>query len=423
MAAAGAPPVVEPTRYPGHGFIVHEWGTDTIVVGSDGSLQRGMHHEEEDLPAFVYDRLKAARLLSMPSVNVKMETPVTYFYSDVPLTVQAKVSFPQGLFTQWYPAVTAFAPAMAAPAALAPSSPPDFADPILDVSFPFVSDMCRNKFSAVADGQLDWGTVSVLPRGSDVSAKLTDAPLEKLGWSYARDVDANPVHVANGETERFLFYRGLGDFELPVTVQSGGAGHLALTNGYVQPIGRVFVLNVGEKSADFTQHAAGIAPGATLNDVAPSLDGAPSLDEYEGELSGAVTQALDATGLYHDEATAMVNTWKRQWFRTPGMRVLYLIPQTWTDASIPLHVTPAPEAMVRVMLIRVEIITPEQEGRDVAALKAFDTDAASAEAHFQALGRFAEPRLRRALSLSQSAGGEAYLARARTANTVIANGE
>lgn len=422
---AGAPTTtVEPTQYPGHGFIVHEWGTDTIVVGSDGSLQRGLHHEEEDLPTFVYDRLKAAPLLSVPSVNVKMETPVTYFYSDVPLTVQASVSFPQGLFTQWYPAVTEFAPVMAAPgAALPPSSPPGYADPVLDVSFPYLSDMCRNKFSAIAGGKLDWGTVSVLARGSDVKDKLTDAPLQKFGWSYARDVDANPVQIAKGETERFLFYRGLGDFDLPVTVQSGDGRHVALTNGYAQPVGRVFVLNVGEKTAAFTQHAAGIAPGATLDDVAPSLHGAASLDDYEGELGGAVTQALDATGLYHDEATAMVNTWKRQWFRTPGVRVLYLIPQAWTDASIPLKVTPAPEAMVRVMLIRVEVITPEQESSDVAALSGFATDAASAEAHFRALGRFAEPRLRRALSLSPNESGEAYLAKVRTANTVIASGE
>ena len=420
---AGAP-LVEPTQYPGHGFIVHEWGTDTIVVGSDGSLQRGLHHEEEDLPTFVYDRLKAAPLLSAPSVNVKMETPVTYFYSDVPLTVQASVSFPQGLFTQWYPAVTKFAPVMAAPgAALAPSSPPSYADPVLDVSFPYLSDMCRDKFSAVAGGSLDWGTVSVLPRGSDVQAKLTDAPLAKFGWSYARDVDANPLHVANGETERFLFYRGLGDFDLPVTVQSGGDRHVALTNGYAQPIGRVFVLNVGEKSAAFSQHLAGIAPGATLDDVAPSLDGAASLDDYEVELGGAVTQALDATGLYHDEATAMVNTWKRQWFRTPGVRVLYLIPQAWTDASIPLNVTPKPDAMVRVMLIRVEVITPEQESSDVTALKAFDNDATLAAAHFKELGRFAEPRLRRALALSPSTAGDAYLAKVRTANTAIASGE
>lgn len=421
-SAGGAPPVVEPTQYPGHGFVVHEWGTDTIVVGSDGSLQRGLHHEEEDLPGFVYDRLKAGPLSPM-SVTIKMETPVTYFYSDVPLTVQASVSFPKGLLTQWYPAVSSFLPQIAAPAALVPEVPLDYADPVLDLSFPFKTDKCRQQFSAIAGGKLNWGTVSVLARGKDVSAALPEAPLDKFSWSYARDVDANPISTAGGESERFLFYRGLGDFELPVTVQAGKGRHVALTNGYSQPIGRVFVLNVGSETAAFTQHWKGIAPGATLDDVAPSLDDAASLDDYEGELSEAVTQALDATGLYHDEAIAMVNTWKRQWFRTPGMRALYLIPQSWTDASIPLAVTPAPESMLRVMLIRVEVITPEQEASDVAALKAFDADNAGSVAHFSALGRFAEPRLRRALALSPSAGGQTYLTTIQTASTAVASGE
>ena len=40
--AAGTPPVggasggSAPNQYPGQGFVVHEWGTDTVVVGSDG---------------------------------------------------------------------------------------------------------------------------------------------------------------------------------------------------------------------------------------------------------------------------------------------------------------------------------------------------------------------------------------------------
>lgn len=47
------------------------------------SLQRGLHHEEEDLPAFVYDRARAGATMGIPSVAVsKMETPVTYFYSE-----------------------------------------------------------------------------------------------------------------------------------------------------------------------------------------------------------------------------------------------------------------------------------------------------------------------------------------------------
>src|SRR4051812_35901096 len=50
-------------KYAGSGFVVHEWGTNPTVVGSDGSLQRGLHHEGDDLPPFVYDRLKAAKVL------------------------------------------------------------------------------------------------------------------------------------------------------------------------------------------------------------------------------------------------------------------------------------------------------------------------------------------------------------------------
>lgn len=418
----GAPPVVEPTRYPGKGFVVHEWGTDTIVVGSDGSLQRGLHHEEEDLPGFVYDRMKAGPL-SQQSVTIKMETPVTYFYSDVPLTVQTSVSFPKGLLTQWYPAVSSFLPQIAAPDAVVPGSPLSYADPALDIRFQYKSESCREKFSAIAGGKLNWGAVSVLPRGSDVSATLPDAPLDKFSWSYARKVDANPIRTAGGESERFLFYRGLGDFDLPVTVQAGEGGHVALTNGYSQAIGSVFVLNVGAKTGAFTQHASGIAPGGTLSVVAPSLDGAASLDDYESKLSEAVTQALDATGLYHDEATAMVNTWKRQWFRTPGVRALYLIPQAWTDTSIPLAVTPAPDSMLRVMLIRVEIITPEQEASDVAMVTDFNDHVSASMAHFQGLGRFAEPRLRRALALSPNNEARIFLDKIKTANTAVAAGE
>jgi hypothetical protein len=420
-----------PNQYPGRGFVVHEWGTDTIVVGSDGSLQRGLHHEEEDLPSFVYDRIKAATLLGAtpsPSVTIKMETPVTYFYSDVPRTVHAAVSFPKGVLTQWFPGVTSFLPPVAAPNSMVMNEPLTFADPVLDVAFPFVSDLCRTKFAAVGSGLLDWGSISVLGRDASVGAPF--APLDKFSWSYARDVASNPVQAANGETEHFLFYRGLGNFDLPVTVNVTGPGiaglgdnPVTLKNGFSEAIGPVFMMNVAKDEAVFKQFPQGIAPGGELSDKLPMLYGTLPLDTYAEQLSAAVTGALDDTGLYHDEAVAMVNTWKRQWFRTPGQRLLYVIPQTWTDASIPLTIEPKPDTMLRVMLIRVEIITPEQEAEDVAALAGLDGKSNASLEHFTSLGRFAEPRLRRALALSPSAGGQDYLAQIATANTSVSSGE
>jgi len=409
----------EPKHDPGQGFIVHEWGTDTIVVGSDGSLQRGLHHEEEDLPAFVYDRIKAGT-----SVTIKMETPVTYFYSPTPLAVSARVAFPKGVLTQWYPGVTTFLPMLAAVGSLNyPSVPAVLSDPPFDPSFPFVSEQCRSKYGMASGGVLDWGKFSLLARGVAPEKALPDAPLDRFGWSYARAVDANLIQMPSGESERFLFYRGLGEFELPVQVRALAGGRIKLTNDYSEAVGQVFLLNVDGDHGAFVAHSAGIAPAASLEAAVPSLAFAPALDEYVVRLSEAVTQALDATGLYHDEAVAMVNTWRRQWFRTPGVRVLYLLPQSWTEQSIPLSVSPKPDETVRVMLIRVEVISEERESADVAALSWFDTDAARATAYFSALGRFAEPRLRRALQLSASAAGERYLSQIAGVKLSVVSGE
>ena len=419
----------EPKYYPGQGFIVHEWGTDTIVVGSDGSLQRGLHHEEEDLPSFVYDRIKAALADSPQSVTIKMETPVTYFYSPTPLEVSAKVQFPKGVLTQWYPRVTSFLPSVAAAGSVSyPTVPDVLRDPVLEPSFPFVGEMCRARYGTASGGLLDWGRFSVQARGAVPESPLPDAPLDRFGWSYARAVDANLLAMPSGESERFLFYRGLGEFDLPVKVQAaagsdGSANTIKLTNGYSEAAGQVFVLNVDRDHGAFVTHATGIAPGASLEEVVPNLEGAPAVDEYAMQLADAVTQALDATGLYHDEAVAMVNTWRRQWFRTPGVRALYLLPQSWTEQSIPLTISPKPDASVRVMLIRVEVITQAQEASDVTALSWFDTDDARGSAYFSALGRFAEPRLRRALQLAASASGEQYLARIAGPKLSVASGE
>jgi hypothetical protein len=424
---AGAGNPVDPNHYPGHGFVVHEWGTDTIVVGSDGSLQRGLHHEEEDLPPFVYDRLKAGTLIGSkesPSVTIKMETPVTYFYSPTPVLVNAHVDFPKGVLTQWYPGVTKFFPVVAAAGSVVhSSSPAALMDPALDPSFHFLGEFCTGKYGAIAGGSLDWGDFSVQARGAVPEKAPPDAPLAQFGWSYARAVDANLLSMPNGESERFLFYRGLGDFDLPVKVEAGDGEKIKFTNGYSEPVGHAFLLNVSPDHGAFVEHATGIAQSGTLVDSVPSLQGALAIDEYVARLSEAMTKALDATGLYHDEAVAMVNTWRRQWFRTPGIRALYLLPQSWTDQSIPLTISPKPDATVRVMLIRVEVITQAQEAADVAALSTFDTDAPSAAGYFSNLGRFAEPRLRRALQLAGSAAGENYLSQIASAKSNVMSGE
>ncbi len=426
-SASGAlpPDTVDPggtgPQYPGSGFRVHEWGTNTIVVGSDGTMQRGLHHEEEDLPAFVYDRRQQELA---QEADVKMETPVTYFYSEKPLTANVAVSFPKGVLSQWYPAVEWF-------------YPPIFkgkGDPDLDPAFPFTTPECRDHFSSVVDGNLSWGPVAVQAR--DASPALADAPLDRYTWSHARAVAANAISVqtAAGATqdERFLFYRGLGNFPLPFTVAAkaglaGRDGGLHLVNAdSAQRVGAVFVLRVTKEQAAFVAEPGGVAAGGTLDVDAPAAT--QPLDAYANDLAKAMVAELDKAGLYHDESIAMVKTWARQWFRTPGVRVLYLAPQAWTDAQIPLAIDPEPIEKVRVMMIRVEVITPALEDDDRKIFPMFDGAADEQQVvqqYFLGFGRFAEPRLRRAIALApaKSANAEAFLASISGANVSVRAGE
>jgi hypothetical protein len=377
---------LDPAQTP-QGLVVHEWGTDTVVVGSDGSLQRGLHHEQEDLPAFVYD-FRQGNGARMPSVRVKMETPVTYFYSDRAMEAKVLVRFPSGLFTQWFPSLD-----------------------VIDAN------------ATITDGLADWGTIDILDR--QASANLTDAPLDRYTWSFARNVASNPVqvHTPAGalEQEKFLFYRGLGNFAPPVTVTTDAKGALRLDSSIDDPIASVFVLDVAaDGSGSFQEIDRAFSKDhPLLTDLAVP----PPQGDYDSELSGALSSALTRAGLYADEAQAMVSTWQRQWFHTPGPRVLYLAPQSWTDGSIPLVVDPTPSTTIRVMVMRVELITPAIESQDLATARLLEADPGSAQvsAYFTALGRFAEPRFRRALQLlGDPSWGQEMLAQLAVVDTMVA---
>jgi hypothetical protein len=338
---------------------------------------------------------------------VKMETPVTYFYSDKPIKVKAAVEFPRGVLTQWYPAAQDAYPMVAERDRIVATESKD--------------KTCTAVGDAIgaANGLLDWGTLDILGRDQNVDAKLPYAALDRFTWSFARDVAANPVKTSSGQLEKFLFYRGVGNFSLPVKVTSQTGGRVALKNVHSDKIGAVYFLDVTADKGVFVQAHDGIAAGATLDGKIPSMDGAKDVETYADELARSVRTSLDEMGLYDDESTAMVNTWKRQWFRTPGARLLYIAPQSWTDASIPLTIDPKPESTKRVMVMRVELVTPELESADVSALKGLakkDT-AALARDHFASLGRFAEPRLRRAIAI---AGDPAY-AQPLLAETILTN--
>lgn len=82
---------------------------------------------------------------------------------------------------------------------------------------------------------------------------------------------------------------------------------------------------------------------------------ADHLDELRGEMH----EALVKEGLYPDEATAMLSTWRRAYFKSPGLRVFHVVPRVWTDHYLPLEIS-RPARIERVMMGRIELVTERQ---------------------------------------------------------------
>ena len=367
-------------------YIVHEWGTFTSFSGSDGISLDFRPLVDEDLPQFVMDRQKQAfwnerRDLAYARGRTdkglvisrqRMETPVTYFYTDQERIIEASVEFPKGLLTEFYPPVRQFAPAFK-----------------------------KGQPEPLEGSSLRWGKVRLLPPAKAVNEAGIDPfiPKVKAGqgdhYEHAREVDAAHVQLSDPAMgiyrERFLFYRGVGNFSLPVSLKANGQDRFVIDNQGKTPLSWAFLINVAaDKSVRF----------ALIENVNGSKEIAlPSQPSTIDQLAGHVQKMLMTDGLYLKEALAMVHTWESSWFGEPGTRVLYSLPQAYTDDLLPLKLSPAPKQNVRVMVGRLETLTPEQERRIeglIGKLGSADPAVrAATDLEIKKLGRFAEPALTR----------------------------
>ena len=74
------------------------------------------------------------------------------------------------------------------------------------------------------------------------------------------------------------------------------------------------------------------------------MDQARPLADFTRAIADDLAARLTESGLYAKEARAMVNTWTTSYFQTDGVRALFVLPQSWTDAFIPMTVSPAAQA-------------------------------------------------------------------------------
>jgi len=318
LTAATIPP-------PDSGLTVHEWGTFTSVAAADGSAAEWFTLGcGDDLPKFVNERDFRHSKFTLGG-TVRMETPVMYFYSPREITADVKVSFPNGVMTEWYPRA-------------------DFQlylkNRFSGNMYPSPSNSGMNPQMTNQTGALEWKSVTVQPGGSSAF------PVESAPSRYyaARATDAAPLTVG-GQHEKFLFYRGVANIPVPLTA-------LANDDGSVEVAGRAPLLVLFENRG-----------GALGYRNAGTIDGAmklarPQLNSSIVSLKADLESALIAQGLFPKEAAAMIDTWRDSWFEE-GSRLIYILPQSAVDAMLPLEITPSPAKTARVFVGRIELITPE----------------------------------------------------------------
>src|ERR1043166_7185169 len=403
-------------------YVAHEWGTFTSVQGADGVALEWNPLTTAELPDFVYDQmhpygppgrqLTAFLGKSMFRTLQRMERPVIYFYSDREREVDVTVKFPEGLVTEWYPQVHDFGHSSVRPR----PSLTAIDDAVEKVGLPIHLSSLDTKKS-ISESMIRWSGVRIEPGGQESVAKAS-LPQEKSGSHYyaARETDANIIQVKSNvgnhqatEHEKFLFYRGIGNFKTPllVTVSGDADQFIKLQNVGAERLDHLFLVVVQKGLGKFFPVKQLAAQADETFQIDPRQKTLGQL-QLEEQLGGALERGLVAEGLYQPEAAAMVKTWRDSWLKEEGVRVLYLLPRAWTDRTLPLNITPAPEKLVRVMMGRAEVLTPKMEWNLLKGVVHY-SDATPAtkqsiieEIHELGLGRFSEPALRRVLGRNPS---------------------
>ena len=366
-------------------LVVHEWGTFTSLQDEDGTAVGGVNSDDEPLPYWAHD---LARMLIIgnavqgapkchPDVTMRLETPVVYFHppDPAPVVLDVRARFQGGWLTQFYPEARAAAPGLdAGPARFGP-------------------------LSATTVGELSWERLRV---GGDAVGPVTDAHV----WRAPRAVRAASVTTASGEHERFLFYRGVGHVDAPLSIARVGS-RLALRGALGASWARdaralvVPRLWLVEVRADGTSAYRALEPMTlTTADRAAAVETPATFPDSAFDkgnlrrLRGAMHAALVENGLFADEAEALLGTWELSYFKSPGLRLFFTVPRPWTDSVLPLELS-VPAEVTRVMVGRIELVTPEHRAvlRQLAALPPAEAGPSAAQRRAtlaRTLGRFAD---------------------------------
>ena len=353
----------------------HEWGTFASIAGKDGRAAEWLPLTgSTDLPPFV-EHFQTPDFKGGLRGTVRMETPVLYFYTDHATTVSVHVSFAQGFITEWYPHAN-----RVEPVGLQSQTR----------MIAYLNDWSRNHRQP--DSSISWDTVTLEPRNS--SSFTREDPANQ--YYAARQTSSTPLRIktpAGDQTEKFLFYRGVASFSVPISARLAHDGKILTQTLATQEIPAMLVFERRGNRLGFRVADASAAQ--------PTLD-PPELNASMDSLKQAVENMLIAQGLYHDEAQAMFETWRDSWFEE-GSRLLYIVPRQFVDSVLPLSINPAPAQTVRVFVGRLELVTPATQRAVEQALATHD------QTTLKQYGRFLVPILENILASEKNSAMKAQL--------------
>jgi hypothetical protein len=324
-------------------LIVHEWGTFTSLQDETGRTIGGINVDDEALPAFVHEirapltyvqsHSKGAGPAARPDVTMRLETPVLYFHPQAGSTVHdvdVKVQFKGGWLTQFYPN----------------------AEALIDGVKPGAN-FTSNPIGADSVSSLAWKKVQF---PIDVSIPNTESHV----WVAPRKVQAAFISTAS-EGEKFLFYRGVGHLDAPLVIGRTMVGdNLSIYNRQPWPTspGPMWLVDIlsdgtaAYRAVDAISKHLGDFQATTSAKFAPGEYSDSNIGKLRKDMHAALVQA----GLFADEADALLNTWELSYFKSPGERIFFLVPQEWTDAVLPLSIS-VPSEVHRIMVGRIELVT------------------------------------------------------------------
>ena len=346
----------------GDRLTVHEWGTFTSLQDEQGRELAGINIDDEPVPAFVHNLnpvLLSRPVLSSlhwqyrskgaprhhPLVTMRLETPVIYFYPPSgqrdPMRIDVSVRFQGGWLTEFYPEAHADA------------------DGLKEGGFEF------GELSASTTSSLAWNDLKI--GGSGVGPATSEQV-----WVAPRKVQAANVTNVGGESERYLFYRGVGGIRAPLrATMDRRSGELAVSANFEQVLGpqqtaripQLWLIEVKQDGRCAFRQLDGFDVSADAGRQLATTSYRFQPNDFQtgnrDRLESAMHAALIADGLYADEATALLSTWQRSYFASPGLRLFYLVPRVWTDHYLPLSLSREAD-LDRVMIGRLELIGDEQ---------------------------------------------------------------